>query len=98
MNKKIITILESVVREEQWSNLQKTYGELSKEKTEIWPIESFLLQDTKEPSHWKIVSIWQDMETLQKMRDSGEIPAGVRIFHGVHSEPTLTVLEVSEEI
>ena len=98
MNNKIITILEGSVVQEQWENLQHAYRKLTKEKTAIAPSQSFLIQDTKEFTHWKIITVWENMESLQKMRNSGEVPAGVRIFREASCEPVVSILTVAEEL
>ena len=98
MNNKIVTILEGSVAQGQWGNLQHAYRKLTKEKTAVMPLQSFLIQDTKEPTHWKIVTVWKNMGSLQKMRNSGEVPVGLRIFREASCEPALSILTVAEEL
>ena len=98
MNNKIITTLEGSVAPEQWENLQHAYHTLTKEKTAVTPMQSFLIQDAKEPVHWRIITVWENMESLQKMRDSGGVPLGIRIFREASCEPTLSIFKVAEEL
>ena len=98
MNNKIITILEGSVAQEQWGNLQHAYRKLTKEKMAVTPLQSFLVQDTKDPLHWKIITVWDNMESLQKMRNSGEVPAGIRIFREASCEPVVSISTVAEEL
>ena len=98
MNNKVITMLQGSVAEEQWGKLQDAYQKLTKEKSAIAPVQSFIVQDTKEPVLWKIITVWENMESLQKMRNSGDVPIGIRVFRAALSEPTLSVLKVVEEL
>ena len=42
--------------------------------------------------------IWESMEEIQKMRDSGETPTGILIFRRVGVEPSLALFEVKESL
>lgn len=94
---RIVTILEAYVSQENWGALQKAYQELGK-KSEMWPAQSFLIQNKETPTLWRIVSVWQDMESLQKVRQSGETPAGILIFRAAGAEPKLEIFEAKEEL
>jgi len=94
---KVITILEARVSEENWEALQKAYSKLGGE-SKMRPTQSFLIQNKEIPVLWRIISIWKDMESLQKVRQSGEIPAGVLIFRAADAEPKLEVFEAKEEL
>jgi hypothetical protein len=93
---KVITILEAKVSEDKWDVLRKGY--LGLKKGRGGPLQSFLTQLKDDPSAWRIITVWKDMETLQKMRSSTEVPGGVLVFRNAGAEPTLTIFEVKEEI
>lgn len=93
---KIITILEANVDQENWETLRKAYQELGI-KSKMRPHQSFLIQNKETPILWKIVSIWEDIESLQKVKQSGETPAGILIFRAAGAEPKLEVFEAKEE-
>ncbi len=97
LRNRIVTILEANVSQENWENLQKTYQELGK-KSEMRPTQSFLVQNKETPTLWRIISIWQDMESLQKVKQSGETPTGILIFRAAGAEPKLEVFEAKEEL
>lgn len=96
LKNRIVTILEAHVSQENWGILQKAYQELG-EKSKMRPAQSFLIQNKETPTLWKIISVWQDMEFLQKVRQSGETPAGILIFRAAGAEPKLGVFEAKEE-
>lgn len=96
---KIITILEAEVSEKNWDTLQKAYRTL-KEKEPVPPglVLSFLLQKKENPKLWQLMGIWESMEVLEKMRSSGETPAGILVFREAGAEPTLSLFKAREEI
>ena len=61
------------------------------------PTQSFLIQNKETPTLWRIMSIWEDMESLQKVRQSGETPAGILIFKAAGAEAKLEAFEVKQE-
>lgn len=93
---RVVTILEAHVSQENWETLQKTYRELG-EESKMRPTQSFLIQNKETPTLWRIISVWQDMESLQKVRQSGETPAGILIFRAADAEPKLEVFETKKE-
>ena len=95
---KIVTILEASVSEEKWGNLRNAYRAVKAKRPAPMPLQSFLVQMKENPSLWRIITVWESMEILQKMKNSGGIPAGVLIFRHAGGEPTLSIFEVKEEM
>lgn len=95
---KIITFLEGEVLESKWQDLKQAYAKVSAEALGIMPLQSFLVQSNHNPKLWRIISLWQDAETLNKIRASGETPAGVLVFQTAGSKPSLSLFEVQSEI
>lgn len=94
---KIVTILEARVSQENWETLQKAYQKLGSE-SKMRPTQSFLVQNKETPTLWRIISVWEDMESLQIVRQSGKTPAGILIFRAAGTEPKLAVFEAKEEL
>jgi hypothetical protein len=95
---KIITILEAKVNKQKWDILQNAYRAIKENQSGPMPLQSFLLQMKEDPKLWRIISIWESIEVLQKMRSSGETPAGVLVFRQADADPTLSIFEAKEEI
>jgi hypothetical protein len=95
---KIITILEAMVNEQQWDSLRNAYRAVKENRPALMPLQSFLVQMIEEPMLWRIISIWENMEVLQKAKRSGETPAGVLVFREAGAEPALSIFEALEEI
>lgn len=89
----VLTILEASVSPEHWADFQMDF----RQRTEELPpqmIRTYLLQDVKEPTLWKIVSVWRSREALDEMRNSGETPTGVLMFRSAGAEPKLSIFDV----
>ena len=57
-------------------------------------VRTYLLQDVKDQTLWKIVSVWKSREALDEMRNSGETPTGVLMFRNAGAEPKLSIFNV----
>lgn len=90
--------MEAKVGEEKWDTLENAYRAAVKNKSGPMPLQSFLVQMKEELALWQIISIWENMEVLQKMRDSNKTPAGVLIFRQADAEPKLSLFEMKEEM
>ena len=95
---KIITILEAEVSEEKWDTLRNAYRDVKAKQLAPMPLQSFLLQMKENQKFWRIIAVWESMEVLQKMRSSGETPAGILMFREAGAEPTLSIFEAKDEI
>lgn len=89
----VITILDATVKQENWDRLERIYNQ-SVGHLDAGITQTFLLQGGKDPSAWKIVTVWESREALDAMRQSGETPRGVAIFREVGAEPVLSMHEV----
>ena len=95
---KIITILEAEVSEKNWDTLQNAYRAIKENKLASLPLQSFLVQMKEDPRLWRIITVWENMEVLQKMKNSTETPPGVLVFHKAGTEPSLSIFEAKEEM
>ena len=89
----VITILEAHLEEKNWSAFQTDF----KARTAELPpqmIRTYLLQDTTDPTLWRIISVWKSREALDEMRNSAETPAGVVMFRSAGAEPKLSIFKV----
>lgn len=88
----IMTILEGEVSEAEVSILLKEYRE-AVQHLEQGMVTTYLVHDMKNPKMWRIITVWESKEVLEKMRSLGT-PKGVLLFRAVGSEPKLSLYEV----
>ncbi len=89
----VMTVLEAEVTADKASVLQDAYQKgITELDTGI--VQTFLVQASREPSTWRILTLWENRAVLDAMRASGETPRGVLMFRAAGAEPTLTVFDV----
>ncbi len=89
----VITSLDAQVAPDKWKALEQAYKEAIHE-LDRGIVQTFLLQNTKDPNQWEIRTVWESREALDEMRNSGQTPRGVLIFRAAGVEPTLYVYKV----
>ncbi len=90
----VITVLEAKVAPEKVSLLEATYQQ-AVEHLDAGIFQTCLVQDSKDPAVWQIITHWESREALDRMRQTGEIPRGVLIFGAAGAEPRLSVFKVA---
>src|SRR5688572_11044002 len=89
----VMTVLEAHVPAARLSDVEQVFREgMSPLPPEI--TDSYLVRDTKDPSLFRLTTVWQSMQALQAMRQSGVKPKGVQMFEAVGAIPTLSIFEV----
>lgn len=94
---KVITILEARVSPENWDALEKAF----KAGTELLPkqlVQSFLVHNAKDPTLWRIISVWRSREALEEMRRTEGTPAGILMFRAAGAEPSLSLFDVIDQV
>jgi hypothetical protein len=56
---------------------------------------SYLLQDPDDPMQWRIVTLWENREAIERMKEKVGTPRGILIFRAAGAEPTFSVLDVA---
>jgi quinol monooxygenase YgiN len=89
----VMTVLEARVPAARLSDVERVFREgMSPLPADI--VESYLVRDTKDPSSFRLTTVWRSMAALQAMRQSGVKPKGVQMFEAVGATPSLSVFEV----
>jgi len=90
---KVVTMVEANISEQNLEKLVSDFESATKSRPPDGLLQSFLLQDTNEPMLWRIITVWESMEKLIAMRESGETPVAIKIFHDAGAKPNLKILE-----
>jgi hypothetical protein len=94
---RVLTVLEALVPQGRQADLQSAYRSAADEAFPPGLIRSILAQATNDRSRWRIETLWESREILEAMRGKGT-PRGLLIFRAVGAEPTLTILDVLDEL
>jgi heme-degrading monooxygenase HmoA len=89
----VMTVLEARVAADRLGEVERVF----REGTSFLPpeiVETYLVRETKDPSLFRLTTVWRSMADLQKMRQSGEKPKGVQMFEAVGVTPTLSIFEI----
>ena len=93
----VMTILEARVDPSQWAVLEAAYRAGAQQR-DAGLVQSFLAHDVRDSAVWRILTVWSSRAALEQMRSSGETPRGVLMFRSAQAEPTLSILEIREQI
>ena len=90
----VLTVLEARVESEKWPTLRREYG---KGTSRLIPqiTQTYLVQNEKDLSLWRIMTIWKSQAALEEIRSSGQTPAGVLMFRAAGAEPTLSIYDIA---
>jgi len=92
----VMTILEAQVAPDKWTALEKAYQDMSL-RLDPGLVQTFLVHGVKDPTLWRIITVWESREALDKMRQSNETPRGVVMFRAAGAEPTLAVFDIAAQ-
>jgi quinol monooxygenase YgiN len=94
MKNKVLTIITATVTKDQWDLLKEKYEAVDKKDLPSSLLNSYLIQDSKEPEIWRIVTVWENLEAMSQYRQSVETPAWILVFQAVNADPELTINEI----
>jgi len=89
----VMTVLEAYVPVDRRDDVEKVFREGMSDLPD-GIVESFLTRDTKDPSRFRLATIWRSAEALAAMRASGEKPKGVQMFETAGATPALSIFDV----
>jgi quinol monooxygenase YgiN len=90
----IATIVEGRVPADKGDRLVAAYDALSAGPLPDGLTQSFLLQDTRDETTWRVMTLWRDMAALEKMRAQPGTPAAVALFQDLDVTPNVGVFRV----
>jgi hypothetical protein len=94
---RIVTLLEAHVPDDRQPDLQAAYSAAADDGFPPGLLRSTLLQDTNDPTLWRIETLWESRESLVAMRGTGT-PRGILIFRAAGAEPTVMILNAVDEL
>lgn len=89
----VMTVLEGRVPLDRAAELARMFGEGGARRPPQM-LQSYLVQDTADPTRWRGISVWRSREALDEYRRSVATPRGVAMFREVGAEPVLSIWSV----
>lgn len=94
----IITVVEGQVPSSRAKEFEENFATAKKESVPPGFVSSFLLKGSKSSETYRIQTIWQSREALEKMRSSTQTPKAFELFLKVGVTPNLEVYEIIDNI
>jgi len=91
----LMTVVEGQVAQEQWATLREVFAQSQVERPAALRA-GFLVQDSANPTNWRIIGIWMSREAFQAYRQSVETPGALAMFRLAGSEPTVSLSDIAD--
>ncbi|HLB71830.1 MAG: antibiotic biosynthesis monooxygenase [Candidatus Methanoperedens sp.] len=93
-NMEVITIVEGRVPISKAKEFETAYAALKQGALSPGLIRSSLLRNSDNPEIYRIETIWESREALEKMRSSTQIPKAIELFQKVRASPRLEIYDI----
>jgi quinol monooxygenase YgiN len=89
----VMVVWEANVPQDRWATLEQAYAAGQSQRPAAIRA-GFLLQDTADPTRWRLAGMWESREALEAFRQSGATPAALQFFRAAGVEPTMIVFDI----
>jgi quinol monooxygenase YgiN len=89
----MMVVWEAQVPQERWATLEQAYADGQSQRPAAIRA-AFLLQDTVDPTRWRLAGMWESREALDAFLQTGATPSALLIFRAAGVEPTRSVFAV----
>jgi len=90
----VITIVEGKVPISKAKEFETAYASLKQDALTPGLIRSSLLRKSDNPEIYRIETVWESREALEKMRSSTQTPKAIELFQKVKASPRLEIYDV----
>jgi heme-degrading monooxygenase HmoA len=94
----VITTVEVNVLISRANEFEKNFASGKQEPIPPGLLSSSLLRNSRNHETYKIQTVWESSEALEKMRKSTRTPKAIELFQKVNVEPTLEAFEIVDII
>ncbi len=94
----VMTIVEGRISEGKSKDFEAAYGVLRAGALTPGLRMSFLARDTVDSTFYRIITVWESHEALDRMRSNAQVPAAIALFRSVGVEPQLRVHDIPQSI
>jgi len=94
----VVTIVEGKIPSFKMAEFEAAYASTKKEPLPPGLMMSSLLKNSKTPEIYRIQTVWQSHEALEKMRSSTNTPKAIELFQKVGATPNLEVYYIVDNL
>ncbi len=94
----IVTIVEGRIPISKTEEFEQNFILTKKEALPPGLITSSLLKNTKKLETYRIQTVWESREALEKMRSGTQTPKAIELFQDVGATPTLEVYDLVDSV
>ena len=96
---KVLTVVQARLPAAEGAGIERAYTELRNGPATPGLVQSRLLRKPDGTGIlYRIETIWESREMLDRMRAGPEPPAAIKLFHDAGTQPSFEVFEVAEEL
>lgn len=92
----VMTIVEGRISEERSKGFEAAYGVLRAGVLTPGLRMSFLARDAADSMFYRIITVWESREALDRMPSNAEVPATIALSRSVGVEPQLRVHDIPQ--
>lgn len=89
----LMLVWEAHVPQERWATLEQAYADGQSQRPAAIRA-GFLLQDTADPTRWRLAGLWESRDAFEALRQSGATPPALLIFRAAGVEAMMSVFDV----
>ena len=90
----VVTIVEGRVPVSKAKEFETAYESLKQDALTPGLIRSSLLRKSDNPEIYRIETVWESREALEKMRSSTQTPKAIELFQKVKASPRLEIYDL----
>ncbi len=94
----VITIVEGKVPVSKAKEFETAYASLKQDALTPGLIRSSLIRKSDNPEIYRIETVWESREALEKMRSSTQTPKAIELFQKVKASPHLEIYDLVHNI
>ncbi len=94
----VITIVEGKVPNLRAKEFEANFASAKREPVPPGLVSSLLLRNSKTPESYRIQTIWENRDALDKMRSSTKTPKAIELFQRNGVQPTLEIFEILDSV
>jgi quinol monooxygenase YgiN len=89
----IMVVWEAQIPQDRWATFEQAYASGQSQRPAAIRA-GFLLQDTADPTRWRLAGMWESREAFDAFRQSGATPPALLMFRAAGVEPTMILFDV----